>query len=144
MLATNTEQYIVSRLGNERHAFNIRDIHEIIKMEHITEVPNSKPYIKGVINLRGKIVPVVSMCRRFGIPETPFDKLTRIIVVQYRNDGMGIIVDAVEKVTSFQDIQPPLETNDTSNTHYIEGIGQSQEGLVGILNIERLFGDESS
>jgi purine-binding chemotaxis protein CheW len=142
MLAANSEQYIVSRLGYERHAFNIRDIDEIIKMEHITEVPNSRPYIKGVINLRGKIVPVVSMCRRFGIPETPIGKLTRIVVVQYQQEGTGIIVDAVEKVASFNHIQPPLETDEIFSTRYIEGIGQSPDGLVGILNIDRLFGEE--
>lgn len=140
MLQANSEQYIVSRLGEERHAFNIRDINEIIKMEHITEVPNSRSYIKGVINLRGKIVPVVSMCRRFGIPETTPDKSTRIVVVQFQNEGTGIIVDAVEKVTSFREIQPPLETNGGS-TLFIDGIGRNQDELVGILNLERLFGD---
>jgi purine-binding chemotaxis protein CheW len=141
MLAVTSEQYIVSRLGSERHAFNIRDIDEIIKMEHITAVPNSKPYIKGVINLRGKIVPVVSMCRRFGIPETPIGRLTRIVVVQYQHEATGIIVDAVEKVTSFHDIQPPLEVNETISTQFIDGIGQNPDGLVGILNIDRLFGE---
>jgi purine-binding chemotaxis protein CheW len=141
MLQVDSEQYIISRLGEERHAFNIRDINEIIKMEHITEVPNSRPYIKGVINLRGKIVPVVSMCRRFGIPETLVGKSTRIVVVQFQNEGTGIIVDAVEKVTSFRDIQPPLETNSTLSTLFIDGIGRNEDELVGILNLERLFGD---
>jgi purine-binding chemotaxis protein CheW len=141
MLTATEEQYIVSRLGNERYAFNIRDINEIIKMQHITEVPNSKSFIKGVINLRGKIVPVVSMCRRFGISETHNGKLTRIVVVNYQNEGTGIIVDAVEKVASFQDIQPPLEANESFSTPYINGIGRSQDGLVGILNIDRLFGE---
>ncbi len=141
MLIADSEQYIVSRLGEERHAFNIRDINEIIKMEHITEVPNSRSYIKGVINLRGKIVPVVSMCSRFGIPETIVSKSTRIVVVQYQNEGTGIIVDAVEKVTSFHDIQPPLEMNGAMSTLFIDGIGRNQEELVGILNLDRLFGD---
>ncbi len=140
-MAVISEQYIVSRLGNERHAFNIRDINEIIKMEYITEVPNSKPYIKGVINLRGKIIPVVSMCRRFGIPETPIGKLSRIVVVRYQNEATGIIVDAVEKVTSFDDIQPPVDANEPNGTHFMDGIGQSVDGLVGILNIDRLFGE---
>ncbi|MDB5052516.1 MAG: hypothetical protein JWM44_566 [Bacilli bacterium] len=141
MLVANPDQYIVTRLGNERHAFNIHDINEIIKMEHITELPNSKPYIKGVINLRGKIVPIVSMCRRFGIPETPIGKLTRIVVVQFQHEGTGIIVDAVDKVTSFNDIQPPPETNETFSAQFIDGIGQNQDGLVSILNIDRLFGE---
>lgn len=140
-MAVISEQYIVSRLGNERHAFNIRDINEIIKMEYITEVPNSKPYIKGVINLRGKIIPVVSMCRRFGIPETPIGKLSRIVVVRYQNEATGIIVDAVEKVTSFDDIQPPVDANEPNGNHFMDGIGQSVDGLVGILNIDRLFGE---
>lgn len=141
VLAAISEQYIVSRLGNERHAFNIRDIDEIIKMEYITDVPNSKPYIQGVINLRGKIVPVVSMCRRFGIPETPIGRLSRIIVVRYKQEATGIIVDGVEKVTFFKEIQSPMEEDGTSGSQFMEGIAHSPDGLVGILNIDRLFGE---
>ncbi|WP_379132010.1 chemotaxis protein CheW [Paenibacillus sp. sgz500958] len=136
-----TEQYIVSRLGSERHAFNIRDVNEIIKMEHITDVPNSRPYIQGVINLRGKIVPVVSMCKRFGIPETPIGSLSRIVIVRYENEATGIIVDAVEKVTSFQEIQPPLDANEAYGIQFMDGIAQGNDGLVGILSIDRLFGE---
>ncbi|AIQ39357.1 chemotaxis protein CheW [Paenibacillus sp. FSL R7-0297] len=141
MLTAESEQYIVSRLGGEKHAINIRDIDEIIKMEHITGVPNSKPFIKGVINLRGRIVPVISMCRRFGIPETPVKAQSRIIVVRYKQEAMGIIVDAVEKVTSFQEIESPLESHESDGAQYMDGIGQSSEGLISILNIERLFGE---
>ncbi|SEU23547.1 chemotaxis protein CheW [Paenibacillus sp. NFR01] len=139
MVASASEQYIVSRLGGDRHAFNIRDIEEIIKMEHITDVPNTKPYIKGVINLRGRIVPVVSMCQRIGIPETPAGRSARIIVARHQNEVTGIIVDAVEKVTSFQEIQPPLESGETLGLQYMDGIGNGPDGLVGILNIHRLL-----
>lgn len=141
MLAAMSEQYIVSRLGSERHAFNIHEIDEIIKMEHITVVPDSKPFILGVINLRGKIVPVISMCKRFGIPETPVSPQSRIIVVRYKQEALGIIVDAVEKVTSFQHIEPPLETHEIYGAQYMDGIGQSSDGLISILSIERLFGE---
>ncbi|WP_054938853.1 chemotaxis protein CheW [Paenibacillus ihuae] len=144
MPAGGSEQYIVSRLGSERHAINIRDIEEIIKIQHITAVPNSKPFIRGVINLRGRIVPVISMCRRFGISETPIDAQSRIVVVRYRQEAMGIIVDAVEKVTSFEEIEPPLDDHDTIGGKYIEGIGQVADGMISILNIQRLFGEGES
>ncbi|OKP85131.1 hypothetical protein A3844_17935 [Paenibacillus helianthi] len=137
----STEQYVVSRLGSEKHAINIRDINEIIKMEHITGVPNSKPFIRGVINLRGRIVPVISLCRRFGIPETPMGAQSRIIVVGYKQEAIGITVDAVEKVTSFQEIEPPLESREVQGAQYMDGIGQSADGLISILNVDRLFGE---
>lgn len=141
MPAGGSEQYIVSRLGSERHAINIRDIDEIIKLQHITAVPNSKPFIRGVINLRGRIVPVISMCRRFGIPDTLIDAQSRIVVVRYRQEAMGIIVDAVEKVTSFEEIEPPLDAHESLGSKYMEGIGQVADGMISILNIQRLFGE---
>ncbi|SDK58526.1 chemotaxis protein CheW [Paenibacillus typhae] len=141
MPAGGSEQYIISRLGNERHAINIRDIDEIIKLQHITAVPNSRPFIRGVINLRGRIVPVISMCRRIGIPDTPIHAQSRIIVVRYQQEAIGIIVDAVEKVTSFEEIEPPLDDNETMGSEYMEGIGQVADGMISILNIQRLLGE---
>ncbi|MEK5034618.1 chemotaxis protein CheW [Paenibacillus sp. FSL R7-0302] len=87
MLAARTEQYIIFRLVQEKLAIAIREIDEIIKMEPITAVPNSKPFIKGVINLRGKIIPVISLCRRFGLAESPPDASGALSAGGHRDYG---------------------------------------------------------
>jgi len=137
--ATLDVQYVVLELGEEKYALRIYDIFEVIKMQKITEVPNSKPYILGVINLRGKIVPIISLRRRFGFTDAPVTKSTRIVVVQIREEIVGIVVDGVHKVTTFTDIQPPSEIVSGIDGNYIEGIGQTEEGLVSILNIHQVL-----
>ncbi|MEK3902419.1 MULTISPECIES: chemotaxis protein CheW [unclassified Paenibacillus] len=139
MLAARTEQYIIFRLVQEKLAIDIREINEIIKMEPITAVPNSKSFIKGVINLRGKIIPVVSLCRRFGLAESPPDTRSRIVVVHYRQEAIGIMVDSVEKVASFQQVEPPPEAHEVQGVQYMDGIGMCAEELISILNIGRLL-----
>ncbi|MEK3795927.1 chemotaxis protein CheW [Paenibacillus sp. FSL R7-0204] len=139
MLAARTEQYIIFRLVQEKLAIDIREINEIIKMEPITAVPNSKSFIKGVINLRGKIIPVVSLCRRFGLAESIPDTRSRIVVVHYRQEAIGIMVDSVEKVASFHEVEPPLESHEVQGVQYMDGIGMCAEELISILNIGRLL-----
>src|SRR5690242_1314230 len=103
MQATGQEQYIAFSIANEQYAIRIQDIHEIIKMQDIAQIPNVMPYVKGVINLRGKIVPVISLRHFFHIPEEQYTKSTRIVVVRHLEDTVGIIVDRVNKVTAFED-----------------------------------------
>ena len=132
-------QYVVLELGEEKYALRIYDIYEVIKMQKITEVPNSKPYMLGVINLRGKIVPIISLRKRFGLTEVPVTKSTRIVVVKIQEEIVGIVVDGVNKVTTFTDIQPPSDIVSGVDGNYFEGIGQSEEGLVSILKIHHLL-----
>ncbi len=129
-------QYVVLEAGEEKYALRIYDIYEVIRMQKVTEVPNSKPYMLGVINLRGKIVPVISLRKRFGLAEVPVTQSTRIVVVKSREEMIGIVVDGVKRVTTFPDIQPPAEMVDAT---WFEGVGQSQEGLVSILNIDQVL-----
>lgn len=132
-------QYVVLELGEEKYALRIFDIHEVIKMQKITEVPNSKPYLLGVINLRGKIVPVVSLRKRFGLAEVPVTTTTRIVVVNIQEEIIGIVVDGVSKVTTFTEIQPPSEIVSGVDGIYLEGMGKSEEGLVSILNMNQIL-----
>lgn len=136
MQATLQEQYIEFGIENEQYAIRIQDIHEIIKMQNITQVPNVMHYVKGVINLRGKIVPVLSLRSLFGLPESDYNKSSRIVVVNHKEDTIGIIVDRVNKVTTFSDIQPPPERIGGINGNYFAGIGFVNNGLVGILKLD--------
>ncbi|NRF96071.1 purine-binding chemotaxis protein CheW [Paenibacillus frigoriresistens] len=139
MQVTEQDQYIEVGIGKERYALRINDIHEIIKMQDITEIPNSKPYVKGVINLRGKIVPIISLRNRFDLPEEAYTKSTRIVVVNQADEMVGIVVDRVNQVTSFSDIQPPPERIGSVNGSYFTGIGRTDNGLVSLLKLDQVL-----
>lgn len=133
-------QYIVYELANEKYALKISDIYEIIKLQKITSVHNTNlPFLEGVINLRGKIVPVINLHKRFGLTNYVETKTTRIIVVQSRDEMVGIIVDRVNKVIRFDDIQPPPEMVAGIDGNYFEGIGLSEEGVVSLLKIDKVL-----
>lgn len=133
------EQYIEVGIGKERYAFRIHEIHEIIKMQHITEIPNSLSYLNGVINLRGHIVPIISLRKRFGSPEEAHTKATRIVVVNHADEMVGIVVDQVNQVTTFADIQPPPDRIGSVKGSFFEGIGCTETGLVSILRLEEIL-----
>lgn len=134
-----SRQYIEIRVGTERLALPIGDIHEIIRVQPLTTVPNSKPYLIGVINLRGQVAPIVSLRKRFGLPEEPPTPSTRIVVVAYQDSMIGLTVDQVYQVASFDDIQPPPERAGGADSGFIEAIGNSGTELVGILRLDRLL-----
>lgn len=141
MEATTRNQYIEVGIGNERYALGIDDIHEIIRMQDVTEIPNTKPYVKGVINLRGKIVPIISLRNRFDLPEEPFTKSTRIVVVNHASEMVGIVVDRVNQVVTFADIQPPPERIGSVQGSYFSGIGHTESGLVSILRLDQVLSE---
>jgi purine-binding chemotaxis protein CheW len=139
MKTTEQDQYIEVGTGKERYALRIDDIHEIIKMQDITEIPNSKSYVKGVINLRGKIVPIISLRNRFGLVEESYTKSTRIVVVNHADEMVGIVVDRVNQVTTFSDIQRPPEQIGSVHGSYFTGIGSTETGLVSVLKLEQVL-----
>lgn len=142
MANARQDQYIEAAIGQESYAIQIEDIHEIIKMQAITEIPHSRSYIKGVINLRGKIVPVVSLRQLFGMSDADYTKATRIVVVRHREESVGIIVDQVNRVTTYPDIQPPPDKVSGVNGAFFTGIGLREQQLVGILKLDDvLLGD---
>lgn len=132
----NADQYVGVRVKTEHYAIPILEIQEIIRMQEITEVPNTRPCVLGVINIRGKIIPVVSLRERIGLPEADHTKHTRIVVVTDGDSEMGVIVDSVNQVLSFEDIQPPP---DAGKVAYLRGIGRKNEMLVSILDLEKLI-----
>jgi purine-binding chemotaxis protein CheW len=139
MQATEQEQYVEFGVEDEQYAIRIQDIHEIIKIQDITQIPNVMPYVKGVINLRGKIVPVISLRSLFHLPEKDYSKTTRIVVVHHREDTVGIVVDSVNKVATFSDIQPPPDRVGGIDGNYFVGIGLTQDRLVGILKLDQVL-----
>jgi len=132
-------QYVAYELADEKYALKISDVYEIIKMQNITPIHNSKPYLEGIINLRGKIIPVVNLHKRFGLVNYTSTKKTRIVVVKSRDEMIGIVVDKVNQVIKFSDIQPPPEMVSGIDGNYFEGIGITDEGVVSILKIDKVL-----
>lgn len=123
------------------YGIEIKYINEIISIEQITIVPKVPDYIKGVINIRGKIVPIISVRKRFGKEEIPYDERTCIIVLEF-DDGnqVGIIVDRVREVTQAkpEEICVTPTHNNVNASHYIKNIIENADGIKLLLNCEKL------
>lgn len=139
MQRTAQDQYVEFGVGEENYAILISDIHEIIRMQDITEIPNCQHYVQGVINLRGRIVPVISLRSLFSLDKEVLTKSTRIVVVNHQEESVGIIVDKVNKVATFSDIQAPPERVGGISGAYFVGIGITPTSLVGILKLDEVL-----
>ena len=139
--ANNVKQYVTFVIANEIYGVPILKVQEIIGMTDIVHVPNSPEFMKGVINLRGSVVPVIDMRKRFSLEEREYDMFTVIIIVEMKNMPVGMIVDTVSDVVSIADSEIQDTPNVTSkiSSDFIEGIGQVNERLVIILNIDNIL-----
>jgi len=138
---TQKDKYLTFLLGNEKYGIEIRHVTEIIGILPITEVPDLPEYIKGIINLRGKIIPVMDVRLRFGKPDINYNERTCIIVIDIIDFSVGLVVDSVSDVLSIseQDIVPPPELNKGQHNRYIKGIGKISEEVMLILDCEKLL-----
>jgi purine-binding chemotaxis protein CheW len=139
-------QLVGFRLDNEDYAIAITKIQEIILMKPITRIPQVPDFIEGLINLRGSVIPIVNLRKRFGLPARQVDDDTRTIVVNIHDKTVGCIVDAVTQVMRINrdQIQPPPLSVLAIANQYIAGLAQLEDRLLIILDIERLFDEQSS
>ncbi len=142
-------KYLTFSLGQEKYGVEILKVQEIIGVMNITRVPRSPGAVKGVINLRGKIIPVIDLRLKFGMAEKEYDGKTCIIVVNLEIAGaklpVGIVVDTVLEVTNFsaQEIEAAPDYGTSVNTNFILGMGQTRDASVAILvNIDRALNAE--
>ena len=136
-----TFQYIVIRLGEEQYGIDISYVNNIVRMQRITRIPKVAPYLKGVINLRGEILPVVSLRLKMGLDEDVFDKATRIIILKTENEGqIGIIVDEVKEVVplSEKSIEKVSHDNKSEKANFLSGVGKNNGELISILDLNMI------
>lgn len=140
---TQKGKYLIFSIGNELYGMEIRYITEIIGIQPITEVPEMQSYIRGITNLRGKIIPVIDAHLRFRIPEKEYDKRTCIIVIDTNGLTIGLIVDSVSEVLTLQDedIVPPPDLN-KGGRKYVKGIGKAGGSVKLLLDCDRLLSDD--
>lgn len=137
------KQFVVFRLDTEEYGADINKVTIIERSMNITRVPMTPPYIKGVINLRGDIFPVMSLRLKLGLNEIDEDDDTRIIIFNVDNVTFGVIVDSVSEVMQFEDIQIEGVGNIISDKalDYISGVAKAKEKLVTIINLEKLIAE---
>jgi len=144
-LGVSTIQFVGFRLAEVDYAFEIRRIQEIILLRPITRVPQLPAWIDGLINLRGSVIPVVNLRRRFALPERPNDDETRIIVLNVGPKTVGVVVDGVSRVMKIQpdQIQAPPVTIDAIERAALQGVARLEDRLIVILDVDKLLNSEN-
>lgn len=140
-----TEQYLTFYIEDEIYGVDILSVQEIRGWEPATEIPNAPEYIKGVINLRGTVVPLTDLRCRFGIKQFEYSGVTVVIIVKVQSGNsektMGVVVDAVSDVSNFNqsDIHPAPELSENKNTSFVKGLGSAENKMVILLDINKLM-----
>jgi purine-binding chemotaxis protein CheW len=137
-------QLVVFELADEHYGLDITSVESIIKMQAITKMPHALSFVEGITNLRGTVVPVMDLRRRFGVESKKEDRETRIVVTNINRMQVGIIVDAVSQVLRIQDeaIEPPPPMATTVNSAFILGIAKLEGQLVILLDLEKILSVE--
>ena len=137
-------KYLTFVLCNEEYGLEILKVREIISMIDVTTVPQTPDFIKGVINLRGKVIPVIDLRLKFGMPETDYTKETCNIVVDVQGLLMGIVVDTVSEVLEIAeaDIEPPPSFGSKIATDFILGMGKVKGKVIILLDIGKILSAE--
>jgi purine-binding chemotaxis protein CheW len=142
---TETTQYLTFRLADEIFAFDVSQVREVLDISNITKVPGAPEFMRGVINVRGSVVPVVDMRLKFGMAKTENTVETRMVVFDTMLDGestaLGALADSVHEVIELDpdQIEDPPRIGTRWRTEYIKGIGKRNEEFIIILDIDRVF-----
>ena len=143
----NKKQYIVVQIGSEKNGIDIGYVDNIVRMQKITRVPKAQAYFKGIINLRGDIVPVMSIRTKMGIEDDVFTGKSRIIILKIEEKGLlGVIVDEVCEVValSSDEIDEPTISSSNAKENYINGIGKHGEELISLFEINSIIEEKDN
>jgi purine-binding chemotaxis protein CheW len=141
-MASGKELHVVGfRIGDETFAVPIEMVHEIVRVPEITSVPEAPDCVEGVINLRGRIIPVVDLRKRFGEPQITRDKKNRILVVEVEGKLVGLMVDTASEVLKIppSEIEPPPNVFSEQDLNYVTGVGKLGGRLIILLDLTRVL-----
>ncbi len=139
---TDTKQYIILRFDAEQYGIDITYIDNIVRLQPITRVPHTQPYFLGVINLRGEIIPVMSLRRKFELEDKENTPASRILIIKTEGNKIGILVDEVREVVTLTEEDTEKLGSDTNDMKaYIMAVGKYNDTLISILNIGGLIAD---
>jgi len=138
-------QFLTFNIAEQEYGINIRHVTEIIGIQKVTDLPDLPEFVKGVINLRGKVIPVVDVRLRFGMSERNYDERTCIVVVNIEETSVGLVVDTVSEVMNIPDsnIEPPPKVNKKINgNRFVHGLGKVEEDVKILLDTQKLLFEE--
>lgn len=138
---TQKDKYLTFHLAGEDYGIEIRFVIEIIGIQSITDVPDMPSFIRGVINLRGKVIPVMDVRARFSIDARDYDDRTCIIVVNIDGTEVGLVVDEVSEVADIPEtnVEPPPKTSKNNDNSYIQGMGKINNDVKILLDVQKLL-----
>lgn len=142
--AAASRKYLTFLIDNQFYGFQINDVKEIIEMQEITPVPEFPDYAKGIINLRGLLIPVIDVRMRFCKNEAEYNERTCIIILNIRGTDVGYIVDTVDEVMDIdsENISAVPKLSDVSTRKFIEGVGKTPNKIVMLLSAKKMLNDE--
>jgi purine-binding chemotaxis protein CheW len=144
--ASDGSQFLTFTLGAEEYGVEILKVQEIKGYSAITPIPNTPSYVKGVMNLRGAIIPIVDLRAKLAMPEAAYNQFTVIIVVRVGPKTVGVVVDAVSDVLNIpaKDVQPTPDFGAQVDARFISGLAKTGDRLVVLLDIDKVLGGESA
>ncbi len=137
-------KFLMCKIGEETYGIDIQHVTDIIELQKITEVPDMPEYVRGVINLRGNVIPVIDMRLRFGMDSKEFDDRTVITVVNIKSYSIGFIVDTATEVVDIpeKNIDPAPSFHESGKQNkYIAGLGKLEDQVIILLDMEKLVGE---
>ena len=139
--SSTEQQLVVFDLSGEAYGIAIESVREIIRLQEITQVPRTPSFVEGVINLRGKVIPVVELRKRFGLEAKERDEDTRIVNVDIGGQEIGMVVDAVTEVLriSSNQVEPPSAVITTADSGYLRGIAKLDDRLIILLDLDQIL-----
>ena len=137
-------QYVIFKLGDEEYGVDIMKVKEISEFKKSTKVPNAPYFVDGIINLRGEIIPIISLKKRFNISSGEINSDTRIIVINIKNRNIGFVVDEASQVLRIdeKDIEPAPDVIVGVDRQYINGVGKMGDKIVILLDLEKILSEE--
>lgn len=141
---TQKDKFLTFRLADEEYGIDICHVTEIVGMQKITSLPDMPDYLKGMINLRGKVIPVIDVRTRFKLPIREYDNRTCIVVVNISDNSVGLLVDTVRDVANIpeSEIEPPAKIQKKSGNAFIKGMGKVGDEVKILLDVNKLLFEE--
>lgn len=143
-VVSNDLQLVTFCLKKEEFAIDIQQVREVLKLTQITPLPHSSEFIEGVINLRGEVIPVIDLRRRFGQDSGERNSKNRIIIVEVRDSMVGLVVDSVTEVLHLErdTIEAPPSSVSQAKTDFIQGVGKLEDRLIIVLKVDNIIASD--
>lgn len=147
IVETGTKQYIVVKIGEEQFGIDINYVDNIVRMQKITRIPKAQPYFKGIINLRGEVVPVMSVRLKMGLEDDVFTNVSRIIILKIEpQEALGVLVDEVKEVVTLEldEIDRVSRDSREDKNSFINGIGKHNGELISLFDLNSIIAEKDN